>query len=468
MASGITEEQQAILNDLYLRQLNLPDALTLDNIIENFSMLNLTSLSDVCKVCYSNSTSVHYRPCCNFLVCSSCLTRYLSEKVQLGIVNIKCLNICECYINQDDIMAYLPSSLKEKFNKFLVDANKDPCVKTCPNCCSIISIDKSQMKHKKCKKGLKVVCSTCSTAICFPCQAQWHEGITCKQFQKGDKMVSIWAKNYQNGQLNAQQCPKCKIFIQRSTGCDQMSCKKCDTNFCYLCGDKFRGIKFFGDHFSKLSVFGCKYHFLPQKNITRKLIRGTLFGGKLLASIMLGSLAVGVGGALVGLGTVFLPVYGSVCLYRRLKYQKKVLNKYRINCPMELREVDFDFAQMDALSVTNPHLFQDSNNSFDDLQLYFARPHKLILDENIDFIHNYPSKQTDNSSDIKPEGIYSLPSTLFQLEEDSDLGHSSMLSVCHSCESIASNSNTCLHSDSDEDSIFSALSSSVLDLQTNI
>lgn len=54
-------------------------------------------------------------------------------------------------------------------------------------------------------------------------------------------------------------------------------------------------------------------------------------GGKLLASIMLGSLAVGVGGALIGLGTVFLPVYGSVCLYRRLKLQRNNLNRFQIN-----------------------------------------------------------------------------------------------------------------------------------------
>lgn len=209
MASGIIEDH-VVLNDLDPRQINLPDVL-MSNDIENFSMLNLAFPSDICEVCYTNSTSVHYRPCCNFLVCSSCLTRYLSEKVQLGIVNIKCLNICECYINQDDIMAYLPLTLKERFNKFLVDSNKDPCVKTCPNCCSILSIDKSEMKHKKWKKGLKVVCSTCSTVMCFPCQAQWHEGITCKQFRKGDKMVKFWAKNYQKGQLNAQQCPKCKV-----------------------------------------------------------------------------------------------------------------------------------------------------------------------------------------------------------------------------------------------------------------
>lgn len=38
-----------------------------------------------------------------------------------------------------------------------------------------------------------------------------------------------------------------------------MHCSACETNFCYKCGEKLRHLKFFGNHYSKLSVFGCKY-----------------------------------------------------------------------------------------------------------------------------------------------------------------------------------------------------------------
>lgn len=32
-----------------------------------------------------------------------------------------------------------------------------------------------------------------------------------------------------------KQCPKCKFWVERSEGCNHMSCR-CGTNFCYDCG----------------------------------------------------------------------------------------------------------------------------------------------------------------------------------------------------------------------------------------
>lgn len=37
-------------------------------------------------------------------------------------------------------------------------------------------------------------------------------------------------------------------------------------------------LRFFGDHTSNLSVFGCKYRYLPDKPHLRRLIRGSICG----------------------------------------------------------------------------------------------------------------------------------------------------------------------------------------------
>ncbi len=37
-------------------------------------------------------------------------------------------------------------------------------------------------------------------------------------------------------------------------------------------------VRFFGDHTSNLSVFGCKYRYLPDKPHLRRLIRGSVCG----------------------------------------------------------------------------------------------------------------------------------------------------------------------------------------------
>ncbi|KAI7821806.1 RWD domain-containing protein [Kickxella alabastrina] len=35
---------------------------------------------------------------------------------------------------------------------------------------------------------------------------------------------------------SSQQCPKCKLFIQKAFGCNHMQCTRCAAHFCYLCG----------------------------------------------------------------------------------------------------------------------------------------------------------------------------------------------------------------------------------------
>ena len=68
-----------------------------------------------------------------------------------------------------------------------------------------------------------------------------------------------------------------QVFIQRSSGCDHMTCVRCKTDFCYRCGERFIEIRFIGDHYSKLSILGCKYRLKPNNPAQRRFIRGAVF-----------------------------------------------------------------------------------------------------------------------------------------------------------------------------------------------
>lgn len=72
--------------------------------------------------------------------------------------------------------------------------------------------------------------------------------------------------------------PFIQIHIQRTEGCDHMTCSQCNTNFCYRCGERYRQLRFFGDHTSNLSIFGCKYRYLPERPHLRRLVRGSVCG----------------------------------------------------------------------------------------------------------------------------------------------------------------------------------------------
>lgn len=195
----------------------------------------------------------------------------------------------------------------------------------------------------------RVTCDQCGHLWCFLCHAPWHQQITCKQFQEGDRLLRNWAKQINQGQVNAQKCPTCKTFIQRSSGCDHMHCRNCQTDFCYQCGEKLRHLKFFGNHYSKLSVFGCKYRYdffyfafsfvfvsyvattidqhsrailsiqcryRAEQPVLRRTVRVSVFCAKLAAAPALCSAAVAAVGVAVAVGVVILPLYGLVRLGR--------------------------------------------------------------------------------------------------------------------------------------------------------
>ena len=59
----------------------------------------------------------------------------------------------------------------------------------------------------------KVQCLECNLIWCFQCHSPWHDGIQCKEFRRGDRMLKKWAREVHYGQHNAQQCPSCKVCI---------------------------------------------------------------------------------------------------------------------------------------------------------------------------------------------------------------------------------------------------------------
>ncbi|XP_070534844.1 E3 ubiquitin-protein ligase RNF217-like isoform X2 [Ptychodera flava] len=285
-----------------------------------------------CQICLV-VTDLHLRTCCTMPVCDGCLQEYCSIQVNQKIVKVPCPNPqCNAFVSRDEIVFHLDGSNRDKFHRFLLEANKEPHTKTCPRCSHLFALDKEIFaKTKMNPQESKVACPECYLVWCFPCHAPWHEGISCREYKKGDKLLRAWAKERSYGQNNAQRCPKCRVYIQRSSGCDHMTCSRCKTEFCYRCGKQFRSLKFIGDHYSRLSVFGCKYRFKPDNPVQRRMVRGAVLGAHLLAApVFLAQAAVGLALALA-VGCVILPFYGGMKLRRKLKGKKRKREKAQKN-----------------------------------------------------------------------------------------------------------------------------------------
>lgn len=110
-------------------------------------------------------------------------------------------------------------------------------------------------------------CLCCGFAFCAWCSRSWHGPTACPvSFQSelirrylslsasspdralmeqkfGRKTLETMVRKYEEEQQTQQwlshfttPCPTCAIAIEKSYGCNHMTCKSCQTHYCYLCG----------------------------------------------------------------------------------------------------------------------------------------------------------------------------------------------------------------------------------------
>eukprot|EP00697_Spironema_sp_BW2_P007383 gnl/Spiro4/21643_TR10602_c0_g1_i1.p1 gnl/Spiro4/21643_TR10602_c0_g1~~gnl/Spiro4/21643_TR10602_c0_g1_i1.p1 ORF type:complete len:972 (+),score=185.22 gnl/Spiro4/21643_TR10602_c0_g1_i1:94-2916(+) len=72
------------------------------------------------------------------------------------------------------------------------------------------------------------VCGSCSYVLCFDCNSKFHPFLTCTEVH--DSMLAVWARD-----KDASSCPKCGVGIERTMGCNHMTCR-CGHQFCFMCG----------------------------------------------------------------------------------------------------------------------------------------------------------------------------------------------------------------------------------------
>ena len=87
-------------------------------------------------------------------------------------------------------------------------------------------------------------CPLCKKSYCLKCKTEWHQGLTCEEYQnekkyeenmtEEDKLNEKKFNDYIKGN-KCKQCPKCKRWVEKNKGCDHITCP-CGTHFCYNCG----------------------------------------------------------------------------------------------------------------------------------------------------------------------------------------------------------------------------------------
>jgi hypothetical protein len=81
--------------------------------------------------------------------------------------------------------------------------------------------------------------------MCFKCLSEWHSGMSCEIYMRKHGYNTL-----ANPKLKL--CPKCFIKIEKSDGCNHMTCLGCGHEFCWICLTKYSK-----NHFAEWNIRGC-------------------------------------------------------------------------------------------------------------------------------------------------------------------------------------------------------------------
>ncbi|KIY63681.1 hypothetical protein CYLTODRAFT_425899 [Cylindrobasidium torrendii FP15055 ss-10] len=152
------------------------------------------------------------------------------------------------------------------------EMEKDPAVVICPMKYCQKLVPKPPMVNDDSGWVRLRVCSACSYSFCATCKHGWHGPISpciasatnelvqqylattegsmeremlLRQYGRSyvEKLLKRWEEEQANNKLlesSTTACPGCSVRVEKSMGCNHMTCFKCKQHFCYRCGYKLQ------------------------------------------------------------------------------------------------------------------------------------------------------------------------------------------------------------------------------------
>lgn len=192
---------------------------------------------------------------CSHAFCIDCLKAYLQHEINDGkVLKLRCPGRsasnepCGCIAPSGWVSQMVGRELYAKYERFL-KLKADDSFRSCPNAKCMHVQQKSSVLALA---GNQMVCEACHTEYCFLHDLA-HVGSSCSAYQK--RLASESKESLAHIASSTIRCPwpTCRTRCIKSSGCNHMTCSRCSTEFCYLCGGFYLG----GLHFAGFNLIGC-------------------------------------------------------------------------------------------------------------------------------------------------------------------------------------------------------------------
>ncbi|XP_054267521.1 E3 ubiquitin-protein ligase RNF14 [Macrosteles quadrilineatus] len=213
-----------------------------------------------CNVCFSQVIGEQCKQLnCGHITCVECLRRLCQVHIEQG--TMECIvcpqENCGLELPANLINDLVSKELYDRYDRLMLNRTLDKIsnMTYCPRPACQYPISTQDEESL-------AVCPSCGFALCVFCRRVYHgiEGCRLKSEEKSELVEAYknadrekrldLEKRYGKKQLtelvntadteawmsqNSKKCPCCNINIEKNDGCNKMICRKCNTNFCWLC-----------------------------------------------------------------------------------------------------------------------------------------------------------------------------------------------------------------------------------------
>lgn len=163
---------------------------------------------------------------CAHSFCKECISMQVKTTLEEGVTVVKCLAVdCRAVLELDACRCMLPKGVLDLWeNALCVKLIEEKDRLYCPfrDCSAVLLHDNYGEVITESE------CPFCHRLFCAHCNAPWHQGIDCKEFQRlnedergrEDLTFRKFAKEQKWG-----RCPRCKYYVERTEGCPHITCR---------------------------------------------------------------------------------------------------------------------------------------------------------------------------------------------------------------------------------------------------
>jgi hypothetical protein len=205
----------------------------------NFTTHQLQGSLIECQCCFNDAPINRVVHCENdemHFFCNKCIEARAKEQIGSLKHEMQCMDIsgCAAELSREALAQALPVAISDKLAEIQqlaeIKAAGLDGLEQCPFCeyqaiCLSVDIDAI----------FECLNPGCEKVSCRRCNEESHVPRSCEEAKKDKGLSARHAVEEARSEAMMRTCPKCRVKIVKSAGCNKMACSNCRAIMCYVC-----------------------------------------------------------------------------------------------------------------------------------------------------------------------------------------------------------------------------------------